>query len=247
MIRFFPALILLILIFTGCQKKDEILLPDLKGTIKGSIRTYDEFSNQNNDHENVDVKLEGSIPLIYATTDSEGKYELSNIPSGTYNLIVSKEGYGEYQTQGLQIVGGKEPIYYFSIPILQKSKTIIENFSLEIADNSEIYLKGTVHHNYIIDEWGIREPSIRYFIHYFNNPSAKNYLQTGTLRFNEVSGSQLNSKILIDRTQFSFGSEIFIILYGCSSYEFGYFDILSNQYIYTSLGIGSNIASIILP
>ena len=231
--------------FLGCEKSELVQL-DLKGTLKGTVYTLDEFGYINNDNENIVIQLEGSEPLISIITDSSGIYEIKDIPSGTYNLIVSKEGYGKYQKQGFQIVGGNEPLY-FNRSIIEKSSTTITNLSLEIVNSSEISLKGIVNHNYIINGWIYTAPNIRYFIHNLSNPSNINYLQTSTILFYEDSGSQFETWIQIDDNQFPSGSKIYIIAYGCYGHEMGNYDILSNQVIFTSVGTGSNITSITIP
>ncbi|MEA1899022.1 MAG: carboxypeptidase-like regulatory domain-containing protein [Bacteroidota bacterium] len=243
--KIFTELILFLLLFSGCEKS-EIKQLDLKGTLKGKIYTLDEFGYQNSDNENIVIKLKGSEPLISIITDTSGIYEIKDIPSGTYNLIISKEGYGEYQRQGIQIVGGNEPLY-FNGSIIEKSSTTIENLSLEIVNSTEVYLKGIVNHNYIIDQWSFWTPAIRYFINNSNNPSDNNYLQTSSVSFNGDSGSQMESRIYIDMNLFPSGSKIYVIAYGCYGFEYGYYDILSNQYKYSSLGTRSNIASITIP
>lgn len=243
--KIFTGLILILLLFTGCEKSEVVQL-DLKGTLKGIYTTVDEFGNQNNDNENIVIKLDGSEPLISAITNSAGQFEIKDIPAGTYNLIISKEGYGEYQIQGVQIIGGDNPLY-LNGSLLEKSSTRIENLSLEIKNSSEIYLKGNVYHNYVIDEWSFNKPSLRYFIHNVDNPSDSNFLQSGTVSFNLDSGSQLESSIYLNMNIFPSGSKIYVVAYGCYGYEFGYYDILSNQYRYTSLGTGSGIASITVP
>jgi hypothetical protein len=243
--KIFTAPILILLLFSGCEKS-ELEQLDLKGTLKGKVYTLDEFGYQNSDNENIVIQLEGSEPLISFITDTSGTYEIKDISSGTYNLTISKEGYGEYQRQGVQIVGGNEPLY-FNGSIIEKSSTTIKSLSLEIVNNTEIYIKGIVDHNYIIDEWSFSTPAIRYFINNIENPSDNNYLQTGIVSFNGVSGSQLETQIYIDKNHFPSGSKIYIIAYGCYGYENGYFDILSNQYRYSSLGTESNTASITIP
>ena len=235
---------LIVILFSGCEKSENLL--DLKGTLKGRIYTLDEFGYQVSDNENILIQLEGSEPLISSVTDSTGRYEIKDIPTGTYNLIISKEGYGSNIRQGFQIVGGNEPLYLIG-SIIEKSSTLIENLSLEILNDSEIYLKGIVNHNYIIAEWDFNKPTIRYFIHDENNPSGDNYVETFWLRFEGDSGSQLFSRIYIDNKRFPSGSKIYIIAYGYYYFDWGYFDILANQLKYTTLGKGSNIASIIIP
>ena len=244
MIRIFLGLFLILLLHSGCEKS-EILQLDLKGTLKGEVLTLNEFGYPNYDNGNITIHLEGSEPSLSVITDSVGKYELNNVPIGTYNLIISKEGYGEHQRQGFQIVGGNEPLY-FNGSIIEKSSTTIESLSLENKHN-ELFLKGIVNHNYINDGWGFRTVAIRYFVHSLDNPSDTNFLQTGIINFSGESGSRLEVPIYLDKNQFSSGSNIYVIAYGCYNYENAYYDILSSEYRYTSLGIGSNIASIIIP
>lgn len=176
----------------------------------------------------------------------DGKYEIRDIPQGTYNLIASREGYGDYQWQGLQIVGGKEPIYS-SMMLSEKSKTTIDNVSLEVINGNQIYLKGIVNHNFVSDPYSYYRPTIMYFIHTSDTPSDTNYLQSGWIQFDGISGSELDYQIYLDSKQFPSGSKIYVIAYGCSPNDNGYYDILSNQYIYSSLGPGSNIAGITIP
>lgn len=244
--KYLTALILLIIITTGCEKTEQFPL-NLKGTIKGEIIPRNEFGPANDDYEGFSIQLEGSEPLISTSTDIDGNYELKNIPTGTYNLIISKEGYGEYQKQGLQIVGGDEPLY-FKAALNKKSSTTIENISHEIVNGTEIYLRGTVYHNIPFDIPTVpHEAVIRYFVHGSENPSGTDYSGTNTLIFNGESGTQFNYRINIDKKKYPSGSTIYLIAYGCSYYDLGFYDLLSNLYIYSSIGTGSNIASITIP
>jgi len=196
--------------------------------------------------------LDGSEPLLSAITDSTGCYEINDIPSGTYNIIVSKEGYGEYQRQGFQIVGGKEPLY-FNGSIVEKSSTTIDDLSLEIVNGTDIYLKCIVNHTYSASHGNNQIPAIRYFINNTDNPSDTNYLQTNIAGFEGESGTQLFSLVYLNEDLFPSGSKIYIRAYGCNGvwgtylYLYGYYDILLNQYVDVTLGKASNIASIIVP
>jgi hypothetical protein len=181
--------------------------------------------------------------LISSITDSTGRYEINDIPTGTYNLIVSKESYGEFQQQGFQVVGGEEPLY-FDCQLIKISTTTIGNLSLEIENSSSIYLKGNVKHNYTFSG-----APLKYFIHKINNPSKNNYLQSGGSFFYGESGSEFYSEIYIDNNLFPSGSKVFIIAYGSNIWynSNDYYDILSNHIIDPNLGMPSNIASITIP
>ncbi|MBT3210149.1 MAG: carboxypeptidase regulatory-like domain-containing protein [Bacteroidetes bacterium] len=243
MSRCFKGLIIICLSLMSC-KKTEVIELDLTGIIKGEIYTLDEYIFQNNDYQGIFIKLAGSEPLITTYTNSSGKYELINIPTGTYDLIISKDGYGEYQIQGIQIVGGDEPIY-FNNSLVQKSSTVVENLSLQIMSFSEINMTGIVNHNFYGQTFFY--PTIRYFINNTEGVSNNNYIQTEEICFFEESGMQFTSQIAISKNLYPSGSKIYIIAYGCHLHDNGYYDIMSNQYRYSSLGIGSNKVSITIP
>ncbi len=243
--KIFKTLILLFLIFIGCEKS-EVVEYNLTGTLMGRIYTYDEVESKMTDNSGLTIKLEGGDPLITTKTDSVGDFELLDIPAGTYNFIISKEDSWEFQRQGYQIVGGDEPIYY-KCNLIEKSTTTIENLLLEVENSSEIHLKGIVNHNYTIYSWSYLMPYIYYFINDSQDVSDKNYMQKGTIGFYEESGSSLDQKLYIDQGLFPSGSEIFIVAYGANANDISYYDISSNQYIHPFLGTKSNIASIIVP
>jgi hypothetical protein len=241
----FIGLILLSILFSACEKS-LVKQTSLKGTIKGQIYTANETGRRTDDKEGIVIQLEGSNPLLSYVTDTSGKFEISNIPSGTYNLIISKEGYSELQFQGYQIVGGIKPLYIYST-IAEQSTTKIENISLEGVNSNEITLKGTIHHNFVYDEISYNTAQMRYYIHNTEDVTKDNYLYTMRNGVSGDSGSQFDITIHIDNDLFPSGSKIYVIAYGCSRSDPGYYDILSNLYNYTSTGIGSNIANIIVP
>ncbi len=243
--RIITNLILLSLLLSACDKS-EIIELDLEGTLKGDIYLYDEQGNQLVDRENISIIIDGSDPLISTTTDIDGYYEINKIPTGTYNIIVSKEGYGDYQSQGFKIVGGDNPVY-LNAAIYEKSNTTIENLGLEIVNNNQIYVTGIVNHNYEIDSWTYYNPKILLVIHNEDDPSDTNYIQADIFSFNDESGSEMYNRLYLSNNTFPSGSKIYVKAYGCSNYYYYYYDILTNQYRYTALGTGSNIASITIP
>ncbi len=238
-------LILLFVLLSGCTESELVEL-NLEGTIKGTVLSLDEFGNLNDDNENIVITLEGSDPLISTTSDIDGYYEINNIPSGTYNLIISKEDYGPFIKQGFKVVGGDKPLYLIH-NISEISSTTIENLSLEIVNTSEIYLKGKVNHNYTFDEWYHPYPTILFYIYNQDNPSDINYLQIQSTSFRDESGSELYEKLYLNSDLFPSGSQIYVIAYGYSTYSNYYYDMINNIHRRTGNGTTSNIASIIIP
>lgn len=233
----FVMLIFLLLIFSSCEKT-EIKQIELKGTIKGRMYVYNEFGENIDDFENINVVLDDGNTKFSTTVNSNNKFLIDNIPTGTYDLIFSKQGYYDYQIQGLQIVGGDEPLHTSGY-LIEEISTTIENISIELDPVNNMYLNSTVIHS---GDYAV----IRYFLHNQENVSYSNYLETGTLIFGGESGSQVACNMQNNTASYPSGSEIYMIAYGCPVVSIGYYDILSNQTIWP-VGEPSNVTSITIP
>src|SRR5690606_29774918 len=56
------------------------------------------------------VFLDGTEPMIGTTTDVDGSFELSGIPIGKHNLIISYLGYKTKVLTNLNLISGKEMV-----------------------------------------------------------------------------------------------------------------------------------------
>jgi hypothetical protein len=88
---------------SSCQK--ETLLPDLEGSLVGSVYTFDEFANQLEDRSDVLVSASGLKGYV-AYTDEAGRFEFHDLPTGTYDLSFSKPGFGTLKQSGIKHLGG---------------------------------------------------------------------------------------------------------------------------------------------
>ena len=95
---------LLNIVFFSCTQ--EVLLPDLKGSLVGYVYTFDEFANLLDDHSKVHVTALG-LENFSAITDKNGRFEFKSLPSGTYELNFEKEGFGTMKQVGIQHLGGQ--------------------------------------------------------------------------------------------------------------------------------------------
>lgn len=233
---------MLLILLSGCVKETEIVRLELAAKIEGTIVTYDEFNNLINDPENVQVQLEGTDPVLSTFTDKDGKYEFENVPTGTYNLIFSKEGYGTSQEQGIKIVGGSEAVRHFYNDLFAISTITIENLTVENVDNQTILLKAIVNHDFTNTY-----PVLLYYLHTSENTSGTHYMQFGYIYFFGASGTQLSSTIEINSNKFSPGSTIYAVAYGSQSTHASYYDIQTGLLIFPSLGEASNTASVTIP
>ncbi|WP_299437127.1 carboxypeptidase-like regulatory domain-containing protein [uncultured Aquimarina sp.] len=79
----------------SCSSDDNtVLIPS--ADIIGTVELYDDDQNIV-DNTNMTVSIEGTSPLITATTDLNGNYSLKNVPFDTYTLVYEKEGFGTYK------------------------------------------------------------------------------------------------------------------------------------------------------
>lgn len=88
-------------------------VPDLQGNLVGYIRSLDEFAVFNNDEEGFRVTVRGQS--FYTTdTDNTGRFEFRDLPAGTYELAIFKEGYGMMKDYSIQHLGGSPTILHAS-------------------------------------------------------------------------------------------------------------------------------------
>src|ERR1035441_7339748 len=115
-------------------------------TIKGQAWTAQWLGNNVTPFSGITVSLDGTN--ISSVTDDSGYYELDNVPSGTYNVTLSKPGYGSIRWYGREVQGGgNAPIYWdeyadpqqnlpYNTPTLFKQPDLVATLqSLSIIDS----------------------------------------------------------------------------------------------------------------
>jgi hypothetical protein len=85
---------------SSCEELPEPLFSN--SVIHGNIDFY-----YNNDEalEDISITARGPYEKKMALTDSNGDYEITGLGNGTYNLEISKEGYGTKYQYGIQLFG----------------------------------------------------------------------------------------------------------------------------------------------
>jgi len=94
--------------FKACSKDD--FLPGLEGNMIGFVYTFDEFGNFLEDRSHVKVTAIGLDQSYSASSNFKGQFVLEEVPTGTYELHLKKEGYGTMKQFGVQHLGGKPTI-----------------------------------------------------------------------------------------------------------------------------------------
>ena len=125
----------------SCTK--EALVPDLEGSLTGYVYTFDEFANMLPDRSGVLVAARGLKGYV-TFTDQNGRFEFRNLPTGTYQLKFSKEGFGTLIQEGIKHLGGtpttlglsfagsvnSSAFFIYQIPETEISDLRIENDTL---------------------------------------------------------------------------------------------------------------------
>jgi len=101
-------ILLLPAIYNGCSKKD--YLPGLTGSMAGYLYTFDQFGNLLYDHSQIKITAIGMGQSYTGNSDSNGRFELKGVPTGTYELHFEKSGFGVLKQFGVQHLGGKPTI-----------------------------------------------------------------------------------------------------------------------------------------
>ena len=126
--------IMFVMIIFSC---DEPEVRPLSGDLIGRVGALmDEFGKLMTDRSGYLVRLEGTTPELTATTDKDGKFSISNLPAGTYNLVFSKSGFQTLKVFSYQFNGGNVPTYYEAPLLSQLSTTSIKSFDAFITSEN---------------------------------------------------------------------------------------------------------------
>jgi hypothetical protein len=121
-----PVLITLLL---SCTK--DVTLPDLEGSLVGYVYTFDEYGTRINANQDVEISAVAGLKEIRVRTDPSGRFEFKNLLSGTYDLVIEKEGYGTMKQYSVQHLGGKPTILTQAFFLYQPSTATVSDLSIE--------------------------------------------------------------------------------------------------------------------
>ncbi len=147
-IRIVLFLLLFGIFIAGCENKEEYIDFSRTGSINGCItRVYHEFGGEVT-KENVKVEIIGTD--ISTMTDEEGRFSLTNVPTGTYDIKFSRKDLADYEYHNVEIIGGDVPVvikqkikvfeaggYHVEegLNLIQKSTTEIKDIRVWKEDN----------------------------------------------------------------------------------------------------------------
>jgi hypothetical protein len=226
---------------------DDSLVSSLPtGTIMGFVTIMPNSPYEIKDHSNVDVIFENTN--FSTTTDSIGKWLITDIPQGTYDIKFSKEGFGAYKRQGFQFVGNGTTSAGYSY--LRKSPT----FSIIDVSNSTTAEQ-------IIITFSITDtvvnPQSTQFVRYFIGETPNVEANTLFYIFQDIEyipSDQFSAKLSIHKSDFDYygfqsGEKAYMKIYPESSgFTIAYRDIYTGATIYPALGLNSSdVFEIVVP
>ncbi len=147
LIIFLLLALLLPFLYHGCSKED--YLPGLTGKMVGQLYTFNEFGNLLDDHSQVKITAIGMDQSYATNAERSGRFELSELPTGTYELRFERGGFGVLKQFGVQHLGGEPTIlpkvnsYEYAYFLYEIPTTTITNLSI-IDDSLTVYCSFTV-------------------------------------------------------------------------------------------------------
>lgn len=242
MIKVILKCLFVLSLFTNCTKEIEIVRLESSAKIEGEIRVVDKYGDWSEENEGFKVRLEGTEPARETFTDNNGEYDFDDVPTGTYNIIITKEGYGESQRQGITIVGVNEPVRKEFAWVYELSDITIDNLSIEYVGENLLSIKGIINHTFTSGA-----PVIMYYLHNSDVPTSTHFMQYSLEYFHGASGAMMEDLVDLDPNLFESGTTIQAVAYGVQDSHACYYDILTGKLIYPSLGPASNIATTSIP
>jgi hypothetical protein len=127
----------------SCKKETiEIPAPTLLYDISGSVSLYDDGVTMVSDSGML-VSIEGSNPLVSATTDANGDFRLEEVEKGTYTLSYSKTGYGTYKIFGVDHTTNDPTIITMTPSLGQKSATQVSMTQANVINDTVVITANT--------------------------------------------------------------------------------------------------------
>ncbi len=234
------------ILFRACHKEDDAEVAQT-GTITGELRLTDEFGNEFSDQSDMVVSVEGKGTGV---SGSDGKYEITGLPSGTFELSFEKDGFGTYKRFSIQVIAGPGATALNGIDYLgQKSTTAISNLTATINPvDSTLNIGCSIAP---IPDPGTPR-AFRLFFGKNNLVSGQDYQYTpsNTWVASTASGliTGLNPEVLYSNGYVP-GEWVYLIAYGESIRTNSYTDPVTNKKVFPNINTSSpsNVVSFILP
>jgi hypothetical protein len=228
--------ILLLVSFLSCKKSStDTIVPVTKADIIGLVSLYDEAISQAG-NSGMKVSVQGSSPLISATTDANGKFVLPEVPFGTYTLVYEKAGYGTYKKPGVVHSTDGSSTFLANTPSLGKVSTTTVTDLTTSQDGSTILVAVTTNPAGSLGNTRY----IRYFLSSSATVSKDNYSYVSSGYIAQINPYQaaLTSANLIS-WGFTSGQTVYVKVYGDAFWSNEYQEATTGPKIFPNLNTTS--------
>jgi hypothetical protein len=246
---FFASIVFTSWAIIGCKGTDGPAGPALTGTLTGYVQLIQSDGTPPKNMSGVNIALTSTS--ISTTTDSTGKWTISNLQTGTYTIDFTKTGYGEARTTDRQFIGGGTSIATTMVLNQPPNFTVSFDQSKTVTDSNSINFALVT--NGVTD---LQECKVLIALGTNSDLSASDptkYLAATTWDFSadKTTHGAIIYKSDLQVVGFTSGSTIYAIAYGLN-YGFGnlfssYYDPSTNNTVYTALGSPSKIIQVMVP
>ena len=233
------SLLLLVVTAFSCADKESEEPWGLTGTVEGRIYQYSEFGAIEPDQGNAVVTFQSESSHKSASTDANGKFVATDIPMGTYNLLIEKPGFASRTLKSYRLIGGENPVYT-STSLVRPSTSKVTDLSSTVAQNVLNFTGKVIHNN--------TQPYVAIAVFLSTSPdvSPTKYAQLNSFSFGVSSGSTFNGQFYLDGRRFPSGSRVYMVAYGATN--FSSYDFTTEMFVPDGVGsVPSNVFSILVP
>lgn len=216
--------------------------PTIQYDIIGSVNLYDQGINSLSDSGMI-VAVENSVPSIYAITDIDGKFSLSEVPKGSYTLTYSKDTYGVYKRFSVDHTSSENTVISDNPSLGQKSSIQVtisqasvlnDTLVLTTQTNPQGNVGNTIYLRVLFGKGSNLSPTnFDYFTPVYqsnNSPSIIKFSKQELLSFG-----------------FQSGETVYVEVNGESFFSNDYFDPTLNRQVFPNLLHSIGVLSFVMP
>jgi len=217
----------------SCSCSEELPEPLFTNSVIQGLVQY--YYTSDGPYENISVTAQGPYQDQTTLTNTSGLFEINGLGNGTYNLEISKEGFGTKYHYGIQLFGNdtvicNDQIYQLmtgaKLPVLYEIHTRTSYDWLNATSIAITTNRSTSSYT--------QDLPVRVFMADFEDVSYKNY--QCTRRANALWRNGFD-KLLFTVWDLPFESrkEIFLIAYICNPFEEGYLNSYTGLWTFSTL------------
>jgi hypothetical protein len=220
----------------ACSKDDEPAQPATTATISGSVMLYNEATTLV-EKNGMTVTVEGSSPVLSATTGTDGRFSIANVPFGNKTLVFSKTGFGTFKIFNIdhKSNNGLGTTLTNTVSLGQLSTTTITDL-----DGAAVAGDFVVNPTTAPAASNGAPKYVRLFFHTANTVSNTVYT-----RYSDVYNIRINpgnitlTKTYLNGLGFTSGSTVYVRAYGESFWSNNYTDPTLNRDVFPNQNVTS--------